>query len=155
MRANYTQGGLEDDTSEVEIAISQAIAEIRRFRPNGKIQGAVYNLIRDRFHACDLTHTMQRRCVKYFSIDARSIDFLQVFSIANALGAQVGFSMFKTLLGAWITNRRIQSDVRPCIFYGMEQDSLQHIINCDIYCGPIYLICCFRFWLLLIFLLRF
>ena len=111
--ATSVQGGLEEDANELENAITQAVAELKWFKPDSKIQGTVYNLIRSRFHACDLISTMQRRCSKYFSIDACSIDFLQVFSVANALGSQDGFSMLKTVLGAWITNRRIQAESRP------------------------------------------
>ena len=55
-----------------------------------------------------------------------------MFSIPNALGNQVGFSILKTVLGAWITYRRVQAEPRPCIFCGREEDSLQHIINCEI-----------------------
>ena len=72
-KANSVPYGAGDDAGELETAINSAITEIQRFRPNGKIQGAVYNIIRDRFHACNLIHTMQRRCSKYFSIDAHSI----------------------------------------------------------------------------------
>ena len=79
-----------------------------------------------------LINTIKKRCLKYFSADPNSIDFLQVFSIANALGTQVSFSMLKTVLGAWITHRRVQAEPRPCIFCGRGEDSLQHIINCEI-----------------------
>ena len=50
-RATSVQGGREEDASELENAIAQAIAELKRFKPDGKIQGTVYNLIRSRFHA--------------------------------------------------------------------------------------------------------
>ena len=47
------------------------------------------------------------------------------------MSVQIAFSIIKTCLGGWLTNRRIQSLHRPCIFCGREQDSLQHLWQCD------------------------
>jgi len=111
--------GFSDDDAELASLISKTIQEVSSHRAKGKVQSAIYNLTRSRFHSCDLFKTLINRCNKYLSITLNSneIDFLHVFSVANALGSQVGYSLLKTILGAWITNRRIQSTERPCIFW--------------------------------------
>ena len=48
------------------------------------------------------------------------------------MGSQVAFSLLKTLLGAWITNRRTQSSARKCIFCANYNGDLQHLINCNV-----------------------
>ena len=123
-RASKGQG-FSDDDADLAVLINKTVQEVSSNRAKGKVQSAIYNLIRSRFHSCDLFKTIINRCNKYLSITLNSneIDFLQVFSVANALGSQVGYSLLKTVIGAWITNRRIQSNERPCIFCGLGQDS--------------------------------
>ena len=60
------------------------------------------------------------------------LTFYKFFPLPTRLHHRLDFPCSKPLLGAWITNRRIQAESRPCIFCGLEQDSLQHIITCDI-----------------------
>ena len=56
---------------------------------------------------------------------------MQFFLLASKMEAQIAFSLLKTTLGGWITNRRIQRDHRCCIFCQGDGDSLQHRMSCD------------------------
>ena len=54
------------------------------------------------------------------------------FHNINTSGNRICVSNLKTFLGAWITTRRVQSCVKPCIFCGAASgDQLQHLIYCD------------------------
>eukprot|EP00973_Karenia_brevis_P065644 9125141-Karenia_brevis.AAC.1 len=48
------------------------------------------------------------------------------------MGNQISVALMKTLLGAWITSRRVQASVRHCIFCSSPSgDCLQHYCCCD------------------------
>ena len=48
------------------------------------------------------------------------------------MGDQIRVALLKTLLGGWITARRIQANPRHCIFCKSSgDDSLQHYSTCD------------------------
>ena len=126
---NTSKGQGLNDKDEIELAelISSVTDAIEA--ENGKIQKGVYFLLRDRLHQADLYTTIAKRCTKYFvaNDDYIAVDWAAIFAVAVNLGSQVAFSYLKTILGAWVTSRRIQHPSRKCIFCHSEEDSLQHL----------------------------
>ena len=93
----------------------------------------------DNFLKCPLRPTLLRRCSEYLSTDLfpsssfAQVDPFQIFHISNLMGNQISVALLKTLLGSWITARRVQATSRHCIFCKHRgEDSLQHYSTCDV-----------------------
>ena len=123
--------GSSNDASIIASAVDAASSR------SLSVQKYVYHTLAQRFNHTDMLTTLVKRTTKYLSEDSdgRSfdeIDFHQVFFLANQLGHQVTVAVLKTLLGAWVTNRRVQSCPRHCIFCAQNcSDALQHYAVCD------------------------
>ena len=48
------------------------------------------------------------------------------------MSTQVAIACLKTAIGSWLTNRRLQADLRVCPFCQQHEDSLQHFWECDL-----------------------
>ena len=129
-----SQGHGVDDDHEDEVARVIQNAIDAAHATLGKVQREVYHGLRSHLYPSTLQDTLIWRCCKYFPSDCdySQIDFSASFQIACKLGSQVAFSLLKTLLGAWITHRRVQLNPRLCIFCQRESDSLQHLIDCTV-----------------------
>ena len=101
-----------------------------------KIQRAVYTELMQVAHSSDLLATIHRRACKYLASDdpfpANDIDWTSVLSSSAGLGSQVACSVLKTLIGDWLTARRLQAAKRLCPFCCQEEDSWQHFVACDV-----------------------
>ena len=99
-----------------------------------KIQHEVVRAITPVFHASDLQSTFARRACKYLFVEELPVqmpNWSNVMQLSSMMGPQVACSVFKTLIGGWISNRRIQSPMRHCIFCNSAADALQHFVECD------------------------
>ena len=103
---------LEEDHVLISSAVAAAVAA------DAKVQKHVYKVLSDFFFNCPLQPTLIRRCSKYLSSDLFLfssfvlVDFFQVFHISSLMGNQIRIVLLKTLLGGWITARRIQASAR-------------------------------------------
>ena len=105
---------------------------------SSRVRKHVYNILSQHLLNLSLRPTFMRRCNKYLATDIfpgsafSSVDYFQVFHLANQMGNQTRIAYLKTLLGGWVTFRRVQSALRPCIFcMHTDADSLQHYAVCD------------------------
>ena len=124
---------LSEDVALITSAVSAAVAA------NSKVQRNVYQVLAENFLKTPLRPTLLRRCAKYLSTDLfpsssfAQVDFFQIFHISNLMGSQVSVALLKTILGGWITARRVQTTARHCIFCKYSgEDSLQHYSTCDV-----------------------
>ena len=64
----------------------------------------------------------------------RSIDWIELRSVIILnfrIAARI--NILKTLLGIWCTDRRMQRNIRPCVFCACENGhDLKHILQCDL-----------------------
>ena len=124
---------LSEDSDLIGSAVSAAVAA------NAKVQRHVYRVLAENFSNCPLRPTLLRRCSEYLSSDLfpsssfSQVDYFKIFHISNLMGNQIRVAYLKTLLGSWITARRIQTTSRYCIFCrNCGEDSLQHYSTCDV-----------------------
>ena len=100
--------------------------------PSLKIQKQVYSAVFSATFLQNLSGVFNRRCSKYFYNDGLTYDDVKwsdVFHICHKIGHQFIVTIFKTLTGAWLTHRRVQSTPRCCIFCQCAEDSLQHVFD--------------------------
>ena len=98
-----------EDNDLIGSAVSAAVTA------NAKVQRHVYRVLADNFLKCPLRPTLIRRCSKYLSTDlfpassCAQNNFFDVSHIANLMSNQIRIASSKTLLGGWLTARRLQA----------------------------------------------
>eukprot|EP00973_Karenia_brevis_P032260 4447094-Karenia_brevis.AAC.1 len=127
--------GLEFEDQEIVDVLRQAVDGADASGEG--VQRSVYRALVCHIHDLSVHSLLIKRCCKYFPCEAinyQRVDWPLVFQIATAMSQHVSCCLFKTLSGAWLTTRRLQSAVKPCLFCKLAcADSLQHIVECDIF----------------------
>eukprot|EP00973_Karenia_brevis_P064389 8946573-Karenia_brevis.AAC.1 len=115
---------------------SQEISQVIRSVDN-QLQKAVNRTVTEKLFENNLQELFVKRCMKYLPEQSLQflrayVNFFHVFDLSQQFGPHINSSVFKTLIGGWITNRRTQAEPRACIFCAQAGgDSLQHMIDCD------------------------
>ena len=135
-----SRGGHLRSTS-ARAVIGQCIADYHdavASRVQFKLQHNIYQRLHALISNDSLSGILITRSSKYLADDLLSFNFSticwgDVFHMGRAMSAHVACCMFKTYTGAWLTSRRLQQEIRPCIFCRAEHgDQLQHYVHCDL-----------------------
>ena len=110
---------------DIQSLVNQSRSSLRAYR----LQKYVYKYILSNVFPQSLCSLLDRRCLKYFALDSIG-NWFEIFKTHPNFHHRS--QLFRTVSGAWLTNRRLGQQSRQCVFgCSSSADELQHYCDCS------------------------